>query len=83
MRMSIHPQEPMRLDDLEAVKLNAGEAFLALGLYLERYAERVEVEPALAILCADVQVEADKMSSDPAALSDWAECVQTVLQKRN
>lgn len=71
----------MRLEDLEAIKLNAGEAFLALGMFLNRYAEEVELDPALALLLTDVQVEADKMSSDPAALSEWAECVRAVLDK--
>ena len=71
----------MRLEDLEAIKLNAGEAFLALGMFLSRYAEEVELDPALVVLLTDVQVQADKMSNDPAALSEWAECVRAVLKE--
>lgn len=69
----------MKLDDLDGITMTASEAFLAMGEYLMAYAARVSPEAQLATICADVQVEEDRMSRDPAALSDWSKCVQTVL----
>jgi hypothetical protein len=80
--MQNDPNKPIRLEDLEETALNAGEAFLALGMFLGRYAERVQPEGALAVLCTDVQIANDSMSNDPAALSDWAECVRLVLSDK-
>ena len=70
---------PLRLDDLDGITLRASDAFLAMGRFLLEYAERVQPEAALATICSGVQVQADRMSGDPAALSDWLQCVEDVL----
>jgi hypothetical protein len=72
-------ERPLRLDDLDGITLRASDAFLAMGRFLLDFTERVQPESALVTICTDVQIEADRMSSDPAALSDWLKCVQDVL----
>jgi hypothetical protein len=72
-------RRPLKLDDLDEITLNAGQAFLALGLFLRGYADRTKGQGDVATLCSGVEVESDRMSSDPAALSDWVESVQAVL----
>jgi hypothetical protein len=67
------------LDDLDGITLRASDAFLAMGRFLLDFTERVQPESALVTICTDVQIEADRMSSDPAALSDWLKCVENVL----
>ena len=73
--------EPMKLAELDGVTLTAGQAFLALGQYLNDRAGEMGGEGALPTLRRDVEVEADGMSADPAAIRDWAECVQKILQR--
>jgi hypothetical protein len=45
-----------------------------MGRFLMAYFERTSGRGDLATLCADVQVESDRISVNPAALSDWARC---------
>jgi hypothetical protein len=59
--------------------LTASQAFLALGLFLEEFAKRFKPDAALATLLTDVRIGKDLMSNDPAALPDWAECVEAVV----
>lgn len=73
------PKQPLKLDDLDQINLKASEAFLAMGRFLSAYFERTRGKGDLATICSDVTVEQDRMASDPAALSDWAECVHAVL----
>lgn len=73
---------PLKLMDLENVDLNASDAFLAMGRFLAAYHARTSGEGALATICADIQIEDDGMSVDPAALSDWSESVRAVLQRK-
>jgi hypothetical protein len=73
---------PLKLNDLDGITLRASDAFLALGQFLLEFSERVKPEAALATICADVQVEDDLGSTDPAALSDWLKCVEDVLKDR-
>lgn len=73
------PKQPLTLADLEPITLNASDAFLAMGRFLLAYAERVQSDAALATICSAVQVQEDRMSGDPAALSDWLICVHAVL----
>jgi regulator of RNase E activity RraB len=72
----------MKLEDLEMIELNAGEGFLALGLFVSRFAEEMDPDDGLAILCTDVEMHADQTSKDPAAMSSWADCVRAVLEER-
>lgn len=82
--MSDHtPNEVLGLPDLDKVELTAGDAFLALGMFLAAYYERTSGQGALATICADVQLEEDDASVDPAAMSDWVECVHAVLSEKS
>jgi hypothetical protein len=76
----VSPKRPLKLDDLDQITLKASEAFLAMGRFLLAYSERAQGEGALATICSDIAIEQDRMSADPAALSDWAECVHAVLE---
>jgi hypothetical protein len=49
-----------------------------MSQFLHDYAKRVRPEAAFATICAGVEIEDDRMSGDPAALSDWLKCVQDV-----
>ena len=77
--MNPSQKRPLRLDDLDAIELKASDAFLAMGKFLRAYFDRTGGEGDLATICADVEVENDQMSTDPAALSDWQKCVAAVL----
>lgn len=77
------PNEPLKLLDLERIDLTAGDAFLALGMFLLAYHERTSGQGALATICADVQLEEDGMSVDPAAMADWVGCIRTVLKEKS
>jgi hypothetical protein len=72
-------KKPLKLEDLDEITLSASQAFLAMGKFLLAYFTRTNGEGNLATICSDVNVEKDHMSSDPAALSDWLECVTAVL----
>lgn len=72
-------KQPLKLEDLGEITLNASQAFLAMGRFLHDYSDRTEGEGDIATLCSGVHVESDRMSSDPAALSDWQGCVMAVL----
>jgi hypothetical protein len=74
-------KRPLKLDDLDEITLNASQAFLALGRFLRGYSDRTKGQGDVATLCSGVEVEDDQMSSDPAALSDWVESVQSVLNE--
>jgi hypothetical protein len=54
-----------------------------MGKFLLAYFNRTDGRGNLATICSDVNVEEDRMSSDPAALSDWQECVSAVLAEGN
>jgi hypothetical protein len=69
----------LSLDDLDGVSLTAGQAFVAMGKFLDAYCQRTAGEGAIAIICSDVEIEDDGGSKDPAALTDWAECVSKVV----
>jgi hypothetical protein len=72
-------KQPLKLEDLDGITLKASEAFLAMDKFLLAYFERTRGTGALATLRSDVAIEDDRMSSDPAALSDWQKCVMAVL----
>lgn len=60
--------------------LTEQEAFLAMELFINQFASTMgKLDGAAFItLMADIQVEADGITTDPAAWSDWLTCVQTV-----
>jgi hypothetical protein len=72
-------KQPLKLEDLDRVTLKSSQAFLALGRFLRTYFDQTEGEGDIATICSGVEIEGDHMSSDPAALSDWQECVTAVL----
>jgi hypothetical protein len=75
----VSKKKPLTLDDVEEIQLNAGQAFLAMGKFLGEYFERTHGKGALAVICTDIEVEHDRMSTDPAALSDWHKAVVAVV----
>lgn len=77
--MDASQHRPLRLEELDKIELRASDAFLAMGRFLRVYFDRTKGEGDLATICSDVEVEKDQMSTDPAALSDWQECVTAVL----
>lgn len=72
-------KQPLKLEDLDEVTLKSSQAFLALGRFLRAYFDQTNGKGDIATICSDVEIEGDHMSSDPAALSDWQECVAAVL----
>ena len=67
------------LGELDDVALTAGQGFRAMGKFLRAYFDRTGGTGALRTIVGDVELESDGHSTDPAALSDWAECVNAVL----
>jgi hypothetical protein len=72
-------KQSLTLDDLDGITLKSSEGFLAMGKFLRAYFDRTKGEGDIATICSDIEIEGDRMSSDPAALSDWQECVTAVL----
>lgn len=58
--------------------MKASDAFLAMSRFLSDYSLRLRPETALVTIRSAIEVEKDGMSGDPAALSDWLECLETV-----
>lgn len=56
--------------------LDEREAFAAMSLFVNRFAERAGDD--LATLVTDIRVMGDGMTWDPAAWADWLECVRDV-----
>lgn len=75
----ISQKQPLKLEDLDGITLKSSQAFLALGGFLRAYFDQTNGKEDIATICSDVEIEGDQMSSDPAALSDWLECVTAVL----
>jgi hypothetical protein len=57
-----------------AYSLSEQEAFLAMTLFIEQFASTAGDD--LATLAADISVESDGSTLDPAAWTDWLECVK-------
>jgi hypothetical protein len=76
----ISQKQPLKLDDLDIITLKASEAYLAMGRFLRGYSDRTKGEGDIATLCSGVYIENDRMSSDPAALSDWEQAIHEVLE---
>jgi hypothetical protein len=72
-------QTPIKLADLDDVALTASQGFRAMAKFLSGYFERTNRTGSVRTLVGDVEIESDGSSTDPAALSDWQECVMTVL----
>jgi hypothetical protein len=69
----------MSHDDEEALpeySLSELEAFRAMSLFLQQYAERAGDD--LLTLIGDTQLLSDNRPNDPAAWEDWLECVRAV-----
>jgi hypothetical protein len=56
--------------------LSEHEAFRAMTLFLTQYYERAGDD--LATLLADIGIEANGQTLDPAACDDWVRCVHAV-----
>ena len=72
-------QKPIKLADLDDLELTASQGFRAMAKFLLGYFERTNGMGAVRTLVGDVEIESDGSSTDPAALSDWQECVMAVL----
>lgn len=59
-------------------KLSDRQAFEAMVLFLEGFYERTQSDEVGGLL-SDLMASADGETADPAAWSDWIECVQKVL----
>ena len=57
-------------------ELDERQAFRAMTLFLRQYYERAGDD--LATLLADISIERDGGTLDPAAWDDWMRCVRTV-----
>lgn len=76
------PAQRLTLSDLDGVTLTASQGFRAMAKFLSAYFERTEGEGPMRTLVGDVEIESDGSSTDPAALSDWAQVVEEVLGER-
>ena len=72
-------QRPVKLGDLDEVTLTASQGFRAMAKFLLGYFERTNGAGPVRTLVGDIELEKDGSSTDPAALSDWRECVTKVL----
>jgi hypothetical protein len=71
--------EPTKISDLDEITLTANQGFRAMGKFLRAYFDRTRGAGLLVTIVGDVTLEQDGRSEDPAALSDWADCVAEVL----
>jgi hypothetical protein len=76
------PAQRLTLSDLDGVTLTGSQGFRAMAKFLSAYFERTEGEGPMRTLVGDVEIESDGSSTDPAALSDWAQVVEEVLGER-
>jgi hypothetical protein len=58
------------------IRLSEHEAFEAMARFLSEYYERAGDD--LATLIADIGIESDGATLDPAAWDDWLRCVRAV-----
>jgi hypothetical protein len=73
-------KQPLKLDDLDGLTITSSQGFLAMGKFLRAYFDRTKGAGDIATICSDVEIEGDRMSTDPAALSDWAQAVDDVVK---
>ena len=76
------PTQRLTLSDIDGVTLTASQGFRAMAKFLMRILERTEGGVQVRTLVGDVEIESDGSSTDPAALSDWAQAVEEVLGER-
>jgi hypothetical protein len=60
--------------------LDAREALIAMRLFLERF--YAEAGNDMETLIADITIESDGGTGDPAAWNDWLQCVDAVKAER-
>jgi hypothetical protein len=76
------PAQRLTLSDLDGVTMTASQGFRAMAKFLFAYFERTEGIGPVRTLVGDVEIESDGSSTDPAALSDWAQAIEEVLGER-
>jgi hypothetical protein len=74
---------PMILSELDDVVLTSSQGFRAMSKFLRAYFDETGGNGLLATIVGDVELEENGTSTDPAALSDWANCVAQVLADDN
>lgn len=60
------------------LQLTAREGLVAMGLFLEQFYKRAGND--METLIADITLESDGMTGDPAAWDDWMACVRSVKE---
>jgi hypothetical protein len=75
-------ERSVKLADLDDVVLTASQGFRALAKFLQVYSKQTKGMGPVGPLVGDVEIEGDGRSTDPAALSDWAEAVNEVLEEQ-
>ena len=72
-------ERSVKLADLDDLALTASQGFRAMARFLQVYSKQTNGMGQVGPLVGDVEIEGDGRSTDPAALSDWHECVMGVL----
>ncbi len=72
-------KQPTKIADLDGTSLTAAQGFLAMSKFVTAYFQRTRGRGELATLVGDIELERNGTSTDPAAMSDWLECVNQVL----
>jgi hypothetical protein len=71
-------RKPLTVSQLDDVAITSAQGFRAMGKFLRAYFDRTSGTGWLRTIAGDVELEGG-YSTDPAALSDWVECVNAVL----
>jgi hypothetical protein len=71
-------KRPLTVGQLDDVAITSAQGFRAMGKFLLAYFDRTHGKGELRTIVGDVELEGG-YSTDPAALSDWVNCVNEVL----
>ncbi|MEV5939150.1 hypothetical protein [Streptomyces sp. NPDC051994] len=66
---------------VSSYSMDEREAFAAMSKFLWQFANRAGDD--LLTLLGDIAIEEDGMPTDPAAWSDWLECVRATVEERS
>lgn len=61
--------------------LTREQAFAAMVAFLRRYYEELQHPEEIGILLGELQISSDGITVDPAAWSDWLNCVNEILSE--
>ncbi|MEV7026342.1 hypothetical protein [Kitasatospora sp. NPDC093558] len=66
---------------MSSYSMNEHEAFEAMSKFIWQFANRAGDD--LLTLLGDISLEADGKPTDPAAWTDWMECVRSTMEKNS